>query len=84
MKVGLLYKLSSCLLLFIFLWLPSIVTAQIGDPGCDPNGYRCDENGQNCVLCPIDNGVYILLAFGILYGLKKYFDYRKPKEAHSL
>lgn len=64
-------------LILIISWLPTAVSAQgPGDPGCDPFGYRCDENGENCVICPIDDGLIWLIAAGIGYGI---YRSRKPK-----
>ena len=57
-----------CLVFFI----PVITFAQ-GEPGCDPSCFcRADFS-----VCPIDNGVWVLLSIGILYGLKKIRDARK-------
>jgi hypothetical protein len=65
------------ILILVFLISPFISMAQDpGDPGCNPYGYRRDENG-NWVLCPIDDGVYALLGIGVLYGIKKIKDSRK-------
>jgi hypothetical protein len=68
------------ILIFLFLVLPFGSMAQVsgdpGDPGCNPYGYRRDENG-NWVLCPIDDGIYALLGIGVLYGIKKVKDSRK-------
>jgi len=65
-------------IMLIFVCLPSMVCAQ-GDPGCDPFGYRCvaydNSTPPVCisyVLCPIDNGLILLLAIGVLYGIIKY------------
>jgi len=57
-----------CLVFFI----PVLVHAQ-GDPYCDPLcNCRADRS-----ICPIDNGVWILLLIGVLYGIKKIRDARK-------
>lgn len=54
-------------LFFSFLaLLPSICSAQLGDPAGDPDA-------------PIDGGVGILLAAGVGYGIKKYKDAQKDK-----
>lgn len=66
------YILVLGLVVMILTCLPSIVSAQPGDPGCNPDGYRSDGT-----FCPIDNGVWVLLAFGALYGIKKYRDVKK-------
>ncbi len=58
-----LYKhlFTTFFLLLIFTGFPSLVHAQIIDPGCDPlDPY-----------CPIDGGIGFLLAAGAAYGLKK-------------
>ena len=60
---------------FVLTVLPHIGFAQIGDPGCDPScNCRYDHS-----VCPIDSGVWILLAIGIGYGLKKIWDARKKQ-----
>jgi hypothetical protein len=46
----------------IFLiFIPSILHAQIGDPGCDPDDPYC----------PIDGGVGLMIAAGVAYGIKR-------------
>ena len=68
------------ILIFVFLISPFPSMAgdgDIGNPGCNPYGYRRDENGH-WVICPIDDGVYALLGIGVLYGIKKVKDSRKP------
>ncbi len=62
---------SIIFLLLIFICVPVLVSAQVGDPGCDP----LDPS------CPIDGGLGFLLAAGIGYGLKKI--YRSPKKEAS-
>ncbi|MEP6949788.1 MAG: hypothetical protein ABI863_10960 [Ginsengibacter sp.] len=47
--------------------LPTLVHAQLGDPGCDPLDPAC----------PIDGGLSFLLAAGVGYGVKKVRDARK-------
>ncbi len=53
-------------IIFLLFFSPSL-HAQVGDPGCDPE-CNCRSDGS---YCPIDNGVWILLSVGVLYGLKK-------------
>jgi hypothetical protein len=67
------YILAVRLVVMIFICLPSIVSAQ-PDPGCNPDGFRSDGT-----FCPIDNGLVVLLAFGVLYGIKRYRDATKSK-----
>ena len=55
------------ILMVIFICLPGIVQAQ-PDPCNDPNLY-----------CPIDGGLYALLAVGVGYGIKKVRDARRSK-----
>jgi len=67
------------ILMFLLSCLPSFVHAQSpGDPYCDPL-CNCRKDGS---VCPIDNGVYALLALGVLYGIKKVKDARAPKEVN--
>jgi hypothetical protein len=63
------------LLLFILMCLPALVSAQPGDPGCDP-GCNCRADGS---ICPIDGGLSLLLAIGAGYGIKKARDIKKNK-----
>jgi len=44
-----------------------------GDPACDPK-CNCRADGS---YCPIDSNLYILLAIGVLYGIKKVTDSKK-------
>lgn len=53
----------STVLMFVFF--PVLVHAQ--EPGCDP---LCNCRADNSI-CPIDNEVWLLLGFGVLYGIKK-------------
>ena len=53
-----------------------MVLAQ-GDPGCDP-GCNCRADYS---ICPIDNGVWILLLIGIIYGIYKIKSARKNQGA---
>jgi hypothetical protein len=56
----------------VVFFIPVITFAQ-GEPGCDP-GCSCRLDHS---FCPIDNGVWVLLSIGILYGIKKIRDARK-------
>jgi hypothetical protein len=63
------------LLIFILCCTPVFLYAQGGDPGCDPLcNCRADQS-----ICPIDNGVWVLLIIGVLYGIKKIRDARKKE-----
>jgi hypothetical protein len=55
-----------CLFMVLLALLPSICSAQLGDPAGDPDA-------------PIDGGVGILIAAGIGYGIKKYKNAGKNK-----
>ncbi len=55
------------ILLLVFIGFPSLLHAQIVNPGCDPLDPKC----------PIDGGVSLLLAAGAGYGIKKLRDSRK-------
>ena len=58
--------LAGCFLCIILSVVPTLVNAQPGDPGIDPDA-------------PIDGGVSLLVAAGIGYGVKKVRDNRKKK-----
>jgi hypothetical protein len=68
-------------LLFFMIFLPTFGMAQGGpggpggggDPACDPR-CNCRADGS---ICPIDSNLYILLAIGVVYGIKKAKDARK-------
>lgn len=47
-----------------------------GDPYCDPL-CNCRKDGS---ICPIDSGVYFLLAIGAIYGIKKVKDTKLVRE----
>lgn len=68
------YVLLLSILLVIFIFIPALVHAQGGNPGCDPSGHYPDNT-----LCPIDGGLTALLAVGVGYGIKKARDARKPE-----
>jgi hypothetical protein len=55
------------ILMAIFITIPGFIFAQGGDPGCDPI-CNCRADGT---ICPIDDGLYALLAIGIGYGIIK-------------
>ncbi len=59
------------LLLLLLIGLPSLVNAQIINPGCDPLDPKC----------PIDGGLSLLIAAGAGYGIKKIRDSRKKDAA---
>lgn len=71
--------LMTFILLGVFLILPTFLFAQVGgsgpEPGCDP-GCNCRADGS---ICPIDSGVYALLAIGIGYGLIKVKNAKKEE-----
>lgn len=91
-KIPFKLNLSAILLFFLFFLSGSIYAqvsdnpsfqqqtiqsnAEEGDPGdpyCDPL-CNCRKDGS---ICPIDSNLYILLFFGILYGIKKVRDQKK-------
>ncbi len=59
-------------LFILFIGLPSLVNAQ-PDPGCDV-ACNCRADGS---ICPIDSWVFLLIAAGIVYGIKKFHDSHK-------
>ena len=83
-------NLFSIILILIFLVSPFISNADPGDfgdgnpgdPGCNPYGYRWD--GTQWILCPIDDGLYVLLGIGVLYGIKKVRDQKKIAPGSSI
>jgi hypothetical protein len=52
------------LLLFFFMSVPDVIHAQIGSD--------CDYQDPD-IPCPIDSGLYVLVALGVLYGIFKYW-----------
>ena len=66
---------TAAILIFTLLCTPVLIYAQGGDPGCDPS-CNCREDHS---ICPIDNGVWVLLFIGVLYGIKKIRDARKKE-----
>ncbi len=60
------------ILIAILIILPGLIFAQ--DPGCDP-ACNCRVNPDDPdgppIICPIDSGLYALLAIGIGYGIIK-------------
>jgi len=71
------YILLFSFLVLMFICLPALVSAQPGDPGCDPScNCRADFS-----ICPIDGGLSALLAVGVAYGIKRYKGSRKTEEA---
>jgi hypothetical protein len=88
MKRFLKHNLFLIILILVFLVSPFISNAgdfgdgNPGDPGCNPYGYRWD--GTQWILCPIDDGLYVLLGIGVLYGIKKVRDQKKAAPRSSL
>jgi hypothetical protein len=78
MKRFLKHKLFFNFLIAFLICLPTLGLAQT-NPGCDPDNMRCG-NPPYCtfrVWCPIDNGVYLLLGIGVLYGIKVIRDQKR-------
>ena len=61
--------LPICLLVICFLFLPTLLHADPGDPCNDPALKPC----------PIDGGLIALLAVGVVYGIKKVWQVRKSE-----
>ena len=61
-------------LMAVFIILPTLIFAGDLDPGCDPS-CNCRVNPDDPdgppIICPIDDGLYALLAIGIGYGIIK-------------
>lgn len=62
--------ISSVFVVFFSL-IPQLCSAQLGDPGDDPDA-------------PIDGGVSLLVAAGVGYGIKKARDSRKKNKTVDL
>ena len=62
--------LMSVFLSAVFICLPGLIFAQIGNP--------CDTQDPD-LWCPIDGGVWILLAIGLVYGFIKWKAISKKK-----
>jgi len=62
--------LMSLFLVAVFICLPGLIFAQIGT-GCD---YQDPDK-----ICPIDGGVWLLLAIGLAYGFIKWKSINKRK-----
>ena len=60
------FNILKILVVFFCLMVSTILMAQPGDPGGDPD-------------LPIDGGIGLLIAAGAFYGSKKMLDYRKKK-----
>ena len=58
------------ILLFLFILIPAVSSAQIDDPGCNPFDPEC----------PIDGGLSLLIAAGIGLGAKKAYQQRKKAD----
>lgn len=56
-----------------FIFLPLFSLFAQSDAGCDPI-CNCRADGS---ICPIDNGLYILIGIGVLYGLGKAINLKK-------
>ena len=72
MKNKQMVRLATGLMMITFSLLPFLTMAQ-GDPPPDP----CSDP---TVVCPIDGGLYLLLAVGVVYGLKLYRDAWKKEK----
>ena len=66
-----------CFFTFLIFSIPALVKGQgPTDPGCNPDGYGRNPDGTYYV-CPIDDGLYLLLILGVGYGIKKMRDSKK-------
>lgn len=66
-------------LLLIILSLPSLLFADDLPPFDGESPY-----GVTDVQVPIDNGVFVLVAIAVAYGLMKTFQYKKSKKNFSV
>jgi hypothetical protein len=73
MKNKQMIRLSMGLLMIAFSFIPHITMAQ--DP-CDPGGGP----GTGGNPCPIDGGIYLLLATGVVYGVYHFHKERKDEK----
>ena len=71
-------KLIVSVIILSLIFSPAFLFAQGGDPGCDPV-CNCRADGS---ICPIDSSLWVLLAFGLLYGVVKIV--RRKKESATV
>lgn len=69
--------ITAVLLMAAINLTPALVHAQAFDNG-DP-----DAEGGGSTNVPIDDGVSLLIAAGIAYGIKKKYDHNKQMAAHK-
>jgi hypothetical protein len=74
-------KINSKVLILVFLFLSIGAISQPPPPPNDPTlGSGNTPVGGGA---PIGNGVFVLLALGVAYGVKKFLDLRKEAEPES-
>jgi len=59
--------LALSFLVVFLIFFPVFANADPGGGGCDPLNPGC----------PIDGGLIALLAIGVGYGIKKYYDFKR-------
>jgi hypothetical protein len=68
------------LIVFTFILIPAFTNYVLADPPSPPGpGGSPSGHGGTPVGAPIDNGIIILLALGVIYGVYKLYELRKAK-----
>lgn len=73
-------KAIRSLIVFTLILIPAITNYVLADPPSPPGpGGSPAGHGGTPVGAPIDNGILILLALGVIYGVYKLYEVRKAK-----
>ena len=71
-------KVTRSIIVFALMIFPAISNLVLGDPPAPPNpGGSPVTGGGTPVGAPIDNGILILLALGVIYGAYKIYELKK-------
>ncbi len=73
-------KIRRSLFVIALILIPAITSYVLADPPAPPApGANPSTSGGVPVGAPIDNGIFILLVLGVVYGTCKIFELKKAK-----
>lgn len=70
-------KATRSIIVFALMIFPAISNLVLGDPPAPPNPGGSPVGTGTPVGAPVDNGILILLALGVIYGAYKIYELKK-------